>query len=326
MTALDLGLVTVVGGQVRPVASAEVEALERDLGTPMPTGYRDYVTRLGAGTLETFVRVLTPARIASGLLEHRGLVAGFWHWGSGSGDLDQDALASSIPVADTLDGDVVTFVPGAPDRLIVLPRNSDGLVVREEGLLDTIEWILSSGVLVAARKLRQFEPFAEPDTAETSDPFADAGPVPAGSPTDVVHAYLSDLLDVERWAYHAVGDDRGDEADRDEVMARSDAVRRRYLTAALAHASRGASVTISKPAEHDRFEITDERPGRGGKVLVETREGGDMIFVRRYTLAPDGDGYRIGQVKELATELPPPPPSGIGGRFRSLFGKDRDRD
>jgi hypothetical protein len=167
---------------------------------------------------------------------------------------------------------------------------------------------------------------SEPDRAEVSSPVADAGPAPTGSPTDVVRAYLTDLLEVERWAYRAVGDDRGDEADWDKVVTRSDAVRGRYLAAALAHASRGASVTISKPAEHDRFEIMEERPGRGGKVLVETREGSDIIAVRRYTLAPDGDGYRITQVKELATEFAPPPPSGFGGRFRSLFGKDRDRD
>jgi hypothetical protein len=324
MTALDLEQVGVVGGPVRPVPEADVEALERELGTRMPDGYREYVTRLGAGTLESFIRVWTPAQISSGLQVHRGLLAGFWHWGDEAREFDQEAGAGSIPVADTLTGDMVAFAPSRPDQLVILPRDSDSLIVRREGLLQTVEWILSSGVLVEPTGTRRFQPSDHPEPQPVPAPTVEAGPAPVGSATEVVRAFLSELLEVERWALSVASlsplAPPQDEINN-ELVARTDAVHRRYLSAALAAAHRGSSVTVGDPPEHDRFTITEVRPGRAGRVVVETREGVDIISLRRYTLEPDGNGYRIVRITLLGTEFEPATAHGLGAWVRSLFGR-----
>lgn len=100
-----------VDGQAFPVSDADVDALEAELGVTMPPGYRVYVTTLGAGTLDVLLRVLTPDQIRAGLDDHRGLMSANWLWGDGVNGFGQEEATGSIPVASTLDGDVVAFWP-----------------------------------------------------------------------------------------------------------------------------------------------------------------------------------------------------------------------
>ena len=88
MTRLDLESVEIRGGPLVLVAPSDVESLEGELGTILPEGYRDYVSRLGSGTLNDFVRVLVPTEVRGQLEEHRGLMAGYWFWDEAPDGID----------------------------------------------------------------------------------------------------------------------------------------------------------------------------------------------------------------------------------------------
>jgi hypothetical protein len=160
MKQLDLDSVEVRGQPLMLATHAEVDELEREVGTTMPIGYRDYVTRLGWGTLNALVRVLPPPEIRARLDEHRGLMAGFWFWDDTPDGIDQDWGMGSIPIADTLDGDALVVHPADPGRIVILPRNLERAFARDAGLLEAIEWVCSGRVLRSFGPTRSFAPFA----------------------------------------------------------------------------------------------------------------------------------------------------------------------
>ena len=94
----------------------------------MPVGYREYVTRLGYGELAS-IQVLTPDMVRGRLGEHRGLMAGYWMWASPDVVFGQDEAVESVCIADTWHGDVMVVAPALPDRIVVLPRSADSIVV-----------------------------------------------------------------------------------------------------------------------------------------------------------------------------------------------------
>src|SRR5262245_54138289 len=59
--------ITVVGGPLVLSTATDVDAAEAQLGMHFPTGYRQYVTRFGEGTLGgSYIRVYPPHRILKG--------------------------------------------------------------------------------------------------------------------------------------------------------------------------------------------------------------------------------------------------------------------
>jgi hypothetical protein len=314
MKPLDLNSVELRGGPLVLVSDWEVDDLEARLDVRMPDGYREYVTTLGEGSLNTFIRVLPPWRILADLDEHRGLMAAGWHWDSGKVPFGQDEAMESIPIADKMDGQgVVLFSPSDTHQLIVLPREDDRVYVRGPDLLETINWICSGRVLRSFGPQRYFEPFDSrlevnlPPVAESRAESVEPLPDLTGPPRDVLMAYFGELRAVEEWALAGSG---GPEALRlddppepgadwyDELLERSAAVHPRYCSPTLASALSGASVTVSWPLEHDPavIRVLDERELRPGRVSIRTAEG-EYGFEHEYVLERSGAEWRIRSLK-----------------------------
>ena len=80
--------ITVIGGPLVLSTPAEVDAAEAHLGIRFPTGYREYVTKLGEGVLGgSYIRIYPPHRILGGtsnnLLQWRQRISEYWFWDLG---------------------------------------------------------------------------------------------------------------------------------------------------------------------------------------------------------------------------------------------------
>ena len=140
----------------------EVDAAEKKLATRLPSGYREFITRFGEGTLGVYVRVYPPHQMLTGdnnITEWRKRIDEYWFWDDGVDILPKAKALECIIVADTMDGDELVFHPSEPDRLYVLPRYDEMAYVAGEGLLAAIEWLLTSGKLTKKIKSRKFEPW-----------------------------------------------------------------------------------------------------------------------------------------------------------------------
>lgn len=306
---LNLADVELRGGPLVLATHEAVDDLEARLGVRMPGGYREYVTTLGEGMLNALVRVLPPWRILSDLEEHRGLMAGFWFWESGEVHFGQEEALESIPIADTLDGDMIVFHPAEAHGLIVLPRDHERLYARGPDLLETINWVCSGGVLRSFGPHRDFEPFdsrleaIEPPPAPTASLPEEQPPDLTRSPREVLLAYFRELRTVEEWAVEKAGGpealrsddipDIDDERFFADLIARSNRVHARYCSPFLAKAMSGASVTISSPLEHDPAvtRVVGEREERPGRVVIAVE--GQYGLVDEYHLDQSGHEWRI---------------------------------
>ena len=155
--------VKVVGGTLALSPAAEVDGAEAQLGIRFPTGYREYVTRFGEGVLGgSYLRIYPPRRILTGennLADWRQRIDEYWFWDDGKDVLTKPQALESVIIGDTLDGDELIVHPSNPERVYVLPRNSDGIFVAGEGLPAVIEWLCGSGTLTEAFSERNFEPY-----------------------------------------------------------------------------------------------------------------------------------------------------------------------
>ncbi len=103
--ANQLNLLAIQVEGARTLASdTDVDALEKELGAELPSGYRDYVTTLGEGVLDDLVRVLPPRGIRREIEDHRSRLAAYWFWVDSTGSFGQDQGIRSIPIGDTTDG------------------------------------------------------------------------------------------------------------------------------------------------------------------------------------------------------------------------------
>ncbi len=148
---------------------AAVDAAEKQLGTRLPAGYRQFITRFGEGTLGVYVRVYPPYQILEGdncVAEWRKRIDEYWFWDEGKDVLPKARALECIIVADTMDGDEVAFHPSNPDRLYVLPRYEEAVFTTDGGLLPAIEWLMTSGMLTDPIEDRTFAPFDGRATGE----------------------------------------------------------------------------------------------------------------------------------------------------------------
>lgn len=311
MKPLDLDSVEVRGGPLQLASHDEVDDLERDLGLELPIGYRDYVTRLGWGTLNAFVHVLLPAGIRTRLDEHRGLMAAGWYWPAAPDGVDQDWAMGSIPLADTLDGDALVIHPTRPGRIVILPRDLDRAFARDDGLLDAIEWVCSGGVLRRFGARRTFEPLAADAPSKTVDTGAPtlgtpkaSAPRPATAREHLLE-YFAALRRAEEAFVMASGGPDAIEADPPpllgddrihEIVAQFDEVHDRFCTPSLATALRGTA-DGGWPVPHDpsRFEIREESAAADGRTRIRVAESLDDVMwqIVEYRLEPHGEGWRI---------------------------------
>jgi hypothetical protein len=128
---------------VRPATRDEVAALESELGVQMPTGYAEYVQRMGEGALGHLVRVYPPTLLAGLTGEWRVRVQEYWFWDTTAAGVEPRSFQErGVLVADTFDGDELCFLPENPDALFLLPRDTDDVVPAGPGLLPAVDWLL----------------------------------------------------------------------------------------------------------------------------------------------------------------------------------------
>jgi hypothetical protein len=160
---MNLDDIKVIGGPLAIATSKEVDAAEERLGIRFPSGYREYVTRFGEGVLGgCYIRIYPPWRILNGsnnVKEWRERIGEYWLWDEDPETLDQEKALQCVIIGDTLDGDELVVHPNNPERVNVLPRHREEVLVAGDGLLPAIEWLCSSGTLTEAFAEREFEPF-----------------------------------------------------------------------------------------------------------------------------------------------------------------------
>lgn len=184
--------IRVTAATLAPATPADVDGLESRLWIAFPEGYRDYVTRLGEGSLGSFVRIYPPWRIEAELDEWRRRIAKYWFWDEGPVVLPKERALECVIVGDTTGGDELVFHPTRPDRLFVLPRDSEQVFEAGAGLLAAVEWMCTSGELVEDIPGFDFEPFdSRLQTEGEREPGA----------ADPEGESLDDLIDLgKRWA------------------------------------------------------------------------------------------------------------------------------
>jgi hypothetical protein len=157
---MNLDDITVVGGPLVLATPAEVDATEAELGARFPSGYREYVTRFGEGILGGYyIRVYPPWRILTEINRWRERIGNYWLWDGGERVLSKNEALRCVVVGDTLDGDELIVLPDNPERVYILPRHRDAVMIAGDGLLPAIDWLCSSGTLTEAFAEREFEPF-----------------------------------------------------------------------------------------------------------------------------------------------------------------------
>jgi SMI1 / KNR4 family (SUKH-1) len=144
---VELDDIYVVTDRRETASATDVTRAEHELGCRLPTGYAEYVQRLGRGSLNDLVRVMLPGQITAELGDWQERMNQCWFWDDPESDTDQDHVLGAVPVADTEVGDDLCFHPDDPDTVIVLPRDSDRSYAVGPGLDGAIDWVFASGVL-----------------------------------------------------------------------------------------------------------------------------------------------------------------------------------
>ncbi|MBX9788351.1 MAG: SMI1/KNR4 family protein [Pirellulales bacterium] len=141
----------------------DVDLVEFALGTRFPTGYRDFITRFGAGILGGRLRIYPPRKVLhndDAVLELVEQSEKPWFWQPGAGLLTTVRGVETVVIADSVASDAILFSRWSPERLFVL--HHDGAVyATTDGFLSALEWALTSGPLMAAGRELIFEPRSE---------------------------------------------------------------------------------------------------------------------------------------------------------------------
>src|SRR5688572_1289215 len=118
--------IKIVGKPLVRSTNADVDRFESEYWLTLPKGYREYITRLGEGILGgSWVRIYPRSRIVRELDEWRDRVRQFWFWDAGRKLLPKSRALECVVIGDTMGGDELVFHPSRPNRLFVLPRESE---------------------------------------------------------------------------------------------------------------------------------------------------------------------------------------------------------
>lgn len=133
-------------GTLELSTDAEVDELEEKIGYPTPSGYRDYVTRLGYGDLQDLDLTVHPPRLIlwDGFmaLTWRMRVAEYWFWDDNPSLITQASALRYTCIARTVDGHEMVIGPDDPERIIFLTiGNEGGSWDAGLGLPAAIEWL-----------------------------------------------------------------------------------------------------------------------------------------------------------------------------------------
>jgi len=143
-----LGTIYRISDKLDLATAEDVAIAEVSLKTQFPVGYREYVTTLGNGSLDSLVNVLMPARIVSDLAGERE------RWAGDAPDffdltpLPLPRLLESILLFTTFNGDDIVFHPDDSTTMYVLPRSEEQIYTLRGSLLDALEWACTASMLM----------------------------------------------------------------------------------------------------------------------------------------------------------------------------------
>ena len=155
---------------LRTATPSEVADTAARLGLTFPSGYAEYVTGLGEGTLSGYLHIWLPGKVRDDLPEHRRRLSGHFFWDE-DGPLTPARARETVILGDTMDGDDLVFHPDRPDDLFVLPRHKDRVYRVGPGLDAAIDWLCDSGVLTRPMTFRYFEPDGDRERIDRSIPL-----------------------------------------------------------------------------------------------------------------------------------------------------------
>ncbi len=128
---LDVGALYLLTEKTRPAPARRLDALERELGSELPHGYRALMTRTGPGAFLDELVVRGPDEMLEATArkqEHRVFASTGFRGSNYETVMRRVDVASLVSVATSKNGHELVFPKGAPDRLILIPRDQDVLV------------------------------------------------------------------------------------------------------------------------------------------------------------------------------------------------------
>src|SRR5215813_1851239 len=160
MKLKSLDNIYVVSDKRAPVSQEQFDTARASLDTEFPPGFDDFMLKFGKGEYAGYLRPYDPDRIVSELSSNReSFETDFWT--EGDLRLTDAERAALIPFADTIDGDMFTFLPKKPKQIFVLPRQNQQLFKTGPTFIHLLNWVTESGEIVERIDLKSFQPWNE---------------------------------------------------------------------------------------------------------------------------------------------------------------------
>jgi hypothetical protein len=159
----------IVSNKLVPVSPTQFDRARVALGTEFPQGFVQFMLKFGKGDLSGYLRPYDPDRITGELASNREWFAKDF-WEDGELRLTPEERANLIPFADTIDSDAFAFLPGAPEKIFVLPRQDNRLFETGPTFLKLLNWVANSGELVRPFELGFFQPWNDNASIRLDNP------------------------------------------------------------------------------------------------------------------------------------------------------------
>ena len=142
---MELGDVYLVTERLKRVPARSIDALEKALGTPLPIGYREYLTQLGIGRFSGFLTVNTPQQVKEELeywrdpeLGAAAIVDGMNVGLYGKSVLSAKKVRESFLFASTDNGDKFVSTPSCGQSLFVILDGGPNIRTLRQGFSDPL--------------------------------------------------------------------------------------------------------------------------------------------------------------------------------------------
>ncbi len=189
MPALGLDDIWVVTKQLARSTAEETAALALSLGGTLPKSHRAFLERFGAGSFVGVLRVLGPAGILAQrdlMKKHRVFAPEHTNaWPGFSDYVKPGETDQLVPVAVSIDGDMLTVHLGMPDMLFVFPRHRQEIEISED-FAEALGWFSDGSYWERSKK-----PWFESHLGRVEHEVEIAGE--GGDPYEAISHLLSDL-------------------------------------------------------------------------------------------------------------------------------------
>jgi len=160
MPTLTLDSMWVVTKRLARSSMEDTAALAASLGGTLPHSHRAFLERFGAGSFVGVLRVLGPAEILAQrdlVREHRVFAPEHAKvWPDFAGLVNANEAERLVPVAVSIDGDMLTVNLDRPDMLFVFPRHREDIELAED-FTEALGWFSHSGSYWERSKKPWFE-------------------------------------------------------------------------------------------------------------------------------------------------------------------------